>query len=81
MKLNQLPILFEQFPITEQYHQKYLEYFNTPSSQKKGHDFSYLYGKLMKNALEDENSNALKNFTDKVKETDEKQAKIVNWDG
>ena len=72
-----LPILFEQFPITEQYYQKFIAYFNTNVNSKKVADYSFIYGKWMKNTLEDDDSNVLQNFTDKVKEAEEKPKTIL----
>ena len=72
-----LTILYDQFPITEKYHQKFLNYFDSNSTSKKGVDYSFLYGKWMKNSLEDEDLNILQNFTDKVKTAEETPKTIL----
>lgn len=72
-----LTILFDQFPVTKQYHQKFTAFFETNFNSKNGVDYSYLYGKWMKNAPEDDDLNFLKNFTDKVKAAEEKPKTIL----
>jgi len=68
-----LKLLFEQFPITKQYHEKFILFY----SEKEGKDFSFVYGKWMRNNPEDEPGTKLKNFTDNVKKADEDRPKTI----
>ncbi|HKJ07256.1 MAG TPA: VWA domain-containing protein [Flavobacteriaceae bacterium] len=70
-----LKILFEQFPIAEKYYSKFLLHYKQKSKVKNEIDDSFIYGKWMKNNIEDENDK-LKNITDKVKKANE-NAKTV----
>ena len=69
--------LFHQFPITEKYHKKFIQYFEVISSDKKSIDLSYIYGKWMRNNPEEIEQDVLKNFTDKVKKAQEEKAKTI----
>ena len=63
-----LKLLFEQFPITAQYHQQFLDFLTQNTKEGKPVDTTYLYGKWMRdNPEDDDDKNQLKNFTDKVK--------------
>ena len=68
--------LFKQFPITNTLFTKYNSYFKLKSTEKKPADFSFIYGKWMKNSVE-ENNATLNNFTDKVKTAEEKPKTIL----
>ncbi|UMB60400.1 VWA domain-containing protein [Lutibacter sp. A80] len=68
-----LASLFEQFPIAEKYHEKFIQFY----SEKKPQDFSFVYGKFMKNATEDVTGNTLKNFTEDVKKATEEEPKTI----
>ncbi len=69
--------LFNQFPITENYHKKFIEHFSGKSINKPSVDYSFIYGKWMRNTAEDPSVNPLENFTDKVKKADEEQPKTI----
>ncbi|MFD0760856.1 nitric oxide reductase activation protein NorD [Lutibacter aestuarii] len=71
-----LEILFEQFPITKKYHQKFYTYY-IEKANNTDVDFSFLYGKWMKNNPEETSQDQLKNFTDKVKKADDEKPKTI----
>jgi nitric oxide reductase NorD protein len=68
-----LTSLFEQFPITEKYYEKFIQFY----SAKEPQDFSFIYGKFMKNTAEDTADAKLNNFTEKVKKADDEQPKTI----
>ena len=72
-----LDVLFEQFPITREYHKKFYQYYKDKA--KEGHlaDFTFIYGKWMRNNPEEESEDKLKNFTEKVKTILEEQKKTI----
>ena len=72
-----LKSLFDQFPITQKYHQKFVAHQQSKSSAKQPVDFTFIYGKWMRNSPEDTSKKQLKNFTDKVKEANQEQAKTI----
>ncbi len=72
-----LPTLFEQFPITEKSHQQFYKFFTENPQKKKEVDYSFLYGKWMRNTKEDDLKDTLKNFTDKVKTATEEPKTIL----
>ncbi|WP_445735350.1 nitric oxide reductase activation protein NorD [Mariniflexile sp.] len=69
--------LFIQFPITEKYHQKFVSFYKNKATEKQPADFSFIYGKWMKNSSNDDSENQLKNFTDKVKTANQEQPKTI----
>ena len=72
-----LKLLFEEFPITEKYHQKFQEYYKSMVKNESQIDYSFIYGKWMRNTPEETEDDTLKNFTDKVKTIEEEQPKTV----
>ncbi len=72
-----LKLLFEEFPITEKYHQKFQEYYKSKVKNESQVDYSFIYGKWMRNTPEETSDDKLKNFSDKVKTIEEEQAKTV----
>jgi len=70
--------LFLQFPITQKYHQEFLDFFISKTKQGKEIDTTFLYGKWMRNNFEDEQKAVLKNFTDKVKSASEEPKTTLN---
>ncbi len=72
-----LKILFKQFPITEKYHQKFYQYYKDTVKKNTPTDYSFLYGKWMKNSKEEDLTDTLKNFTDKVKTASEESKTIL----
>ena len=59
--------LFEEFPITKEIHKELFNYYNSKSTDKKPADFTFLYGKWMRNNPEIDPDNKLKNFNEKAK--------------
>jgi nitric oxide reductase NorD protein len=72
-----LKSLFDQFPITQKYHQKFLEHYQNKTKKELLVDTTYLYGKWMQNTSEETPKNALKNFTDKVKTAEQEKPKTI----
>jgi nitric oxide reductase NorD protein len=62
-----LEILYEEYPLTKELHQTYTEEIINNSLAKNNPNFTWLYGKWMKNDLEEGEDKKLKNFSDKVK--------------
>jgi nitric oxide reductase NorD protein len=69
--------LFNQFPVTEEYHSKFIAYFESKSTKSNPIDTSFVYGKWMRNNPEEEENDPLKNFTDKVKKAEEEKVKTI----
>lgn len=72
-----LDILFDEYPVTKELHEVFTEQIINNSSGKSGPDFTWLYGKWMKNELEEEKDKKLKNFSDNVKIALEKQPTTI----
>lgn len=68
--------LFEQFPVTEEYHQKFKSFYENKASNQTI-DYTYLYGKWMRDSLHNESAKQLENFTDKVKKAEEEKPKTI----
>ncbi len=68
-----LAILFQEFSISESFLAKAKEHFIQKTDAKKGPEFSWLFGKWMKNEPEIESENVLQNFSDKTKKPNEIQ--------
>jgi nitric oxide reductase NorD protein len=62
-----LETLFEQFPITKQIHQELIAFYEAKATEKTPTDYSFIYGKWMRNSPENNNDTKLKNFNDKAK--------------
>jgi nitric oxide reductase NorD protein len=69
--------LFEQFPITKQYHEKFLQFYKGKAEKNSVSDLTFIYGKWMRNNPEEDGEKQLKNFTDKVKRADEDKIKTI----
>jgi nitric oxide reductase NorD protein len=69
--------LFYQFPITQKYHEKFIAFYKQKTSVKEEIDLTFLYGKWMRNSVEEFLEDKLKNFTDKVKTSNDEQAKTI----
>jgi len=69
--------LFEQFPIAESYYNKFTSHYKSLETSKQPADYSFIYGKWMKDTPNDDTNKQLKNFTDKVKEANQDQAKTI----
>ncbi|WP_296383030.1 VWA domain-containing protein [Winogradskyella sp.] len=72
-----LQSLFEQFPISKSYYQKFVAHYNDIVTEKLPADYSFIYGKWMRNDIKDNSVERLENFTDKVKKTNEEQPKTI----
>ncbi len=71
-----LKSMFEQFPVTKQYHVKFLQFYQSKVREKEVVDFSFIYGKWMQNSQIND-GDTLNNFTDAVKKGDEDQPKTI----
>ena len=71
-----LESLFAQFPIIKKYHEKFEQFYQNKGKEKELSDFSFIYGKWMRNNSEDAGA-VLKNFTDEVKKGQEDQPKTT----
>ncbi|SNZ01486.1 nitric oxide reductase activation protein NorD [Flagellimonas pacifica] len=69
--------LFYEFPVTKTYHEKFIYHYSKKSSPNSEPDFSFIYGKWMKNSSEEQTDDKLKNFTEKVKESNQEQPKTI----
>ena len=72
-----LGVLFDQFPITRKYHEKFVQLYKDKARGDQPVDFTFIYGKWMRNNPEDESEDKLRNFTDKVKKIQEEQQKTI----
>ncbi len=72
-----LQSLFEQFPISKSYYQKFVAHYNDKTTEKTPVDYSFVYGKWMRNDIKDNSVERLENFTDKVKKANEEQPKTI----
>jgi nitric oxide reductase NorD protein len=72
-----LDSLYEQFPITKEYYEKFSEFYKNKAKEKELVDYSFIYGKWMRNNPEDDDGDTLKNFTDGVKKGKEDQPKTT----
>ncbi len=72
-----LPILFNEYPATEQLHYDFVNVWKEKINDNQQPDYSWLYGKWMKNELEKESENLLSNFSDKTKIIDEIKATTI----
>ncbi len=60
--------LFEEFPITKTIHQQLVDFYNSKSTPKIPADFTFIYGKWMRNNPETAKTDQkLKNFNEKAK--------------
>ncbi|MEE9348723.1 MAG: VWA domain-containing protein [Flavobacteriaceae bacterium] len=59
--------LFNEFPTTKNIHNELIHFYTSKSIDKKPTDYSYIYGKWMRDTPESESDNKLKNFNDKAK--------------
>ena len=72
-----LQVLFAQFPITENYYQKFIKFYKNKATTKEPEDYSFIYGKWMRNSPHDDAEKQLENFTDKVKEANKEQPQTI----
>ena len=69
--------LFEQFPVTKKHHEKFVAFYQQKVKERDAVDFTFLYGKWMRNSKEEASENQLKNFNEKVKTANDEQAKTI----
>ncbi len=72
-----LKSLFEQFPVTKEYHKKFINFYSEKQNKNKINDFSYIYGKWMRNNPEETSEDKLQNFTEKVKNANDEKPKTI----
>lgn len=72
-----LSVLFDQFPITQEYHKKFIQLYKDKAKGDHPVDFTFIYGKWMHNSPEEKSEDKLNNFTDKVKKIQEEQQKTI----
>ena len=59
--------LFEEFPISKGIHKELFNFYKSKATDKKPADYTFLYGKWMRNNPEISPDNKLKNFNEKAK--------------
>ncbi len=69
--------LKEDFPITVSIHDEFKQYFESIAQPKKPVDYSFLYGKWMRNSPTENKGDALKNFNEKGKKAIEEEIKTI----
>lgn len=72
-----LKVLFEQFPITQDYYEKFIQHYRNTANDEQSADYSFIYGKWMRNTVEDSSEEQLKNFSDKVKTANNEEVKTI----
>ena len=72
-----LDLLFEQFPITKEYYQKFSQFYSEKEKDESLADYTFIFGKWMRNNTEESPKEKLKNFTDKVKKAEEDKPKTT----
>jgi len=72
-----LQSVFEQFPITEAYYKKIIALYLDKKTDKIAADFSFVYGKWMRNDVGENDIKQLENFTDSVKKANKEQPKTI----
>jgi nitric oxide reductase NorD protein len=68
-----LDIVFNEFSLDRQFFENAKQYFIQKATAKKELDFSWLFGKWMKNEVVIDSDETLKNFSDKAKKANEIQ--------
>ena len=59
--------LYEEFPISKDIHIELFNFYNSKATEKSPTDYTFLYGKWMRNNPESNPDNKLKNFNEKAK--------------
>ncbi len=72
-----LDVLVKEYPITKEYHDNFVEFYKVKAKNEISVDFSFVYGKWMRNTPEEIPKNKLKNFTEKVKTVKEEKPKTI----
>jgi len=68
-----LSVLFEEFPTTKEIYNQAKRHFEQKIDSKTGVDYSWIYGKWMRNEAEQKTDSVLENFSDKIKKAQENQ--------
>jgi nitric oxide reductase NorD protein len=74
--LRVLESMFEQFPMTKQYFESFIQFYKGRFKDEQQADYTFVYGKWMRNNQENDGA-TLKNFTDEVKKGQEDQPKTT----
>lgn len=69
--------LFEEFPNIKKYYDKLIQYYTTNTKKNITPNYSFVYGKWMKDSPETPQNELLHNFTDEVRKAQEAQPKTV----
>ena len=69
--------LFEQFPITQEYYQQFTQFYKEKANEEQETDFSFIFGKWMRNTSEKDPKNQLQNFSEKVKIAKKEKPKTI----
>ena len=72
-----LPLLFSEFPPTEGFCQKYIAHYSKKAKKNSMPDFSFVYGKWMRNSPDETQGDTLKNFSEQVKAADGERPKTI----
>ncbi len=72
-----LESLFEQFPISKKYHDKFVQFYSEKQKNNNPKDFSFIYGKWMRNNPEEVSDEKLENFIEKIKKAEEDKPKTI----
>jgi nitric oxide reductase NorD protein len=68
-----LKSLFKQFPISETYYNSFVSFYNEKPGKKQPVDYTFIYGKWMRNSPNEDSEKQLENFTDQVKKAEEEE--------
>lgn len=72
-----LKVLFDEFPLTIELHNSFKEYIDQKTSVKNTPNYTWLYGKWMRNENEEQSNKKLKNFSEQIKTAIEKQPTTI----
>lgn len=72
-----LSVLFLEYPVTETMFYEFKDRITAQTPEKSLPDYSWLYGKWMKNEKEETGDKQLRNFTDKVKSAEGNTTKTI----
>ena len=65
------------FPITKKYYENFKTFYASKVKEEALGDYSFIYGKWMRNNPEEASENTLINFSEKVKKANEEQPKTI----
>jgi len=72
-----LKTLFDEFPITKNIHTELINYYNQFANEKKTVDYSFLYGKWMRDEPESNSDKELNNISEKAKKAIQNEIKTI----